>query len=135
MADCQIKPLATSRLSDICIETRLTMQLKEGELFTRVQFLTFVLYFIQLLDEKPPPFFPCDAQGTPQALSREQKELPEIHWCQNEWIFEGFSGCQKRLNFWISVFFWISGLILRKKSYRRSVGVKTTGFFRACLIF
>ena len=45
--------------------------------------------------------FLCDAQGTPQALSREQKELPEIHWCQNYRIFKGFLNLPKNMNFWI----------------------------------
>jgi len=74
------------------------------------------------------------------AISRERKELPENRWCQNDRIFEGFSDFQKQiefLDFWISGF-WISVFFLdfwpylgNEKSYRRSTGVKTTGFSRA----
>ena len=54
------------------------------------------------------------------ALAQERKELPEIRGCQNDRIFEGFSDFQKNctlgfLNFCISVFFWISCLILGMK--------------------
>ena len=49
-------------------------------------------------------------------MSRQRKELPEIRWCQNDRIFEGFSDFQNKiefmncgfLDFWISSFFWIS---------------------------
>ena len=57
------------------------------------------------------------SQKIRMAISREQKELPENRWCQNDRIFEGFSDFQKLiefLDFCISgflYFFWISGHI------------------------
>ena len=49
-----------------------------------------------------------------RTISRQRKELPEIRWCQNDRIFEGFLDFPKKyeiLDFWISGFldFWISG--------------------------
>ena len=68
-------------------------------------------------------------RGSP--LSQERKELPEIRWCKNDRIFEGFSDFPPRnLDFCISgflYFFWISGRSLGK-SYWSSADVKTTGF-------
>ena len=73
-----------------------------------------------------------------QAISREQKELPEICECQNDRIFEGFSDFQKNefLDFCISVImdFFILFLyfaISQEQKEQRSAGVKATEFFRA----
>ena len=46
------------------------------------------------------------------AISRQQKEIPEIRWCQKDRIFESFLDFPKKyeiLDFWISGFldFWI----------------------------
>ena len=60
------------------------------------------------------------------AISRQRKELPEIRWCQNDRIFEGFLDFPKKITFWISGFldfrifldfwiFWISGYISAMK--------------------
>jgi len=47
------------------------------------------------------------------AISRQRKELPEVRWCQNDRIFEGFLDFPKHMKFWISGFldFWISGFV------------------------
>ena len=79
-------------------------------------------------------------------ISRQRKELPEIRWCQNDRIFEGFLDFPKNMKFWISGFldFWIFGFLDfldfrlylgNKKRYRKSAGVKTAGFSRAFWIF
>ena len=33
-----------------------------------------------------------------RTISRQRKELPEIRWCQNDQIFEGLSGVQKKVS-------------------------------------
>ena len=65
------------------------------------------------------------------AISRQRKKLPEIRWCQNDRIFEGFLDFPKKyeildfwisgfLDFWISGFFWISGYISATKRATRN---------------
>ena len=48
-----------------------------------------------------------------RTISRQRKELPEIRWCQNDRIFEGFLDFPKNMKFWISGFldFWIFGFL------------------------
>ena len=74
-----------------------------------------------------------------RTISRQQKELPEIRWCQNDRNFEGFLDFPKNMKFWISGFldFGISGFFSdfwlylgNEKSYQKSAGVKTTRFFK-----
>ena len=53
------------------------------------------------------------SQQVRTALSREQKEHPEIRWCQNNQIFEGFSDFQKIIKFLyvcISEFLYFFGI-------------------------
>ena len=83
---------------------------------------------------------PIPSQKIRTAISRERKELREIRWCQNDRIFGGFSDFQKKIEF---LDLWICGFLYfcifsdfwpylgNEKSYRRSAGVKTTGFSRA----
>ena len=70
-----------------------------------------------------------------QQITRERKELPEIHGCHNDRIFEGFSDFQKQIefsDFCISVFlnfcniFGFLAIYRERKSYWRSAGVKMT---------
>ena len=56
------------------------------------------------------------------AIFREQKELPEIHGCQNDRIFEGFSDFQKKLNFLISVFLYFLGIFGYISGTKRATG-------------
>ena len=67
----------------------------------------------------------CSSQRTWSAISRELKELLEIHGCQNNQIFEDFS--VKKKYFWISVLlyfldFWPN--LRNEKNYRRSAAVR-----------
>ena len=66
------------------------------------------------------------------AISREQKELPEICWWQKEQISRAFQIFENKLDCWILDFlldFW--PYLGNEKSYRRSAGVKTTSFLKA----
>ena len=75
------------------------------------------------------------------AVSWERKELTDIRGYQNNRIFRALQISKQIefLDFWISVFFWISGFLYffyfwpylgNEKSYWRSAGIKTTGFFK-----
>ena len=44
------------------------------------------------------------------AISQQQKEVPEIRWCQNDRIFEGFLDFPKNIIFGF-LDFWIFGFL------------------------